>query len=658
LQCGCPLAVEPFNVTTNGPSMTVSYNFSVAMDGVRIITAVNGDSEDDPVSWVIEKDTWEYGTPEPPGDMQDMIEDHHHDHQHDPQSMEDGPDSRWEQVLSSHSTYWSQGYHIVSHIHFTPKARFFEFQIPLTRGTSIEWDARKPLWPLMVYAYKPLFAGCGLSLILGAAVAGKHRWAGVISSLTCLVSSLWSLSASISLFCHERGDDTLYGLYHLLHACILLAFSFQQAFFEYLFMPMLICVGILACVVDGVFNLFLFDSDHCRSTGCDLPVTSLALVISGVVVLFLKFFGDWHSKKMIQNDRKEYDRLWEQIHQDEALDLTRLSDMVQSMDNLNEAHARQFNRNADASLTWEMPDPAELHSIDECNPVRTIIQRSSTRSLTSEIEEWGIVDKSASTDATISDTGRMFLGSSNSNLPIPISPSAKRTSSSATLDISAMGAAFKSIFASKPRRNSKTKDETCRVDFSSKVTSLDQLCAQATGLDPILRSKVKEWAFGSQGLFRYVHPDGNQDFILWQDAVDHPEKIEGIRFAKMKTVRRAVEKLMRSYREDVSRLLDVCRQCIVFESVKDLTSCLRLIHDDPEVEIVRIKNRLDPSYNSTESAGYRDVALNLRICNQQSAHMALDTHVCEVQLLLKQIAEIKKDSGHKRYIQFRNARGM
>jgi len=220
-----------------------------------------------------------------------------------------------------------------------------------------------------------------------------------------------------------------------------------------------------------------------------------------------------------------------------------------------------------------------------------------------------------------------------------------------------------------------------RVDFSSKITSLDQLCAQATGLDPILRAKVQEWALGSQGHFRYTDDHGNQDFILWQDVWEDPDKIERIRFAKLKTVGRAVEKLMRSYRclfhfsvyfalcrpsgtracpgrEDVSRLLDVCRQSIVFENVKDLIACVHLIQADPEVTIVRVKNRLDPSYNSYASAGYRDLALNMRICNEHSSHIAVDAHVCEVQLLLKEVARIKNEDGHKRYIHFRNMRGQ
>jgi len=52
----------------------------------------------------------------------------------------------------------------------------------------------------------------------------------------------------------------------------------------------------------------------------------------------------------------------------------------------------------------------------------------------------------------------------------------------------------------------------------------------------------------------------------------------------------------------------------------------------------------------------RDVALNVRIVSEEAIELALDTHVCEVQLILKHYAEMKSDEGHKRYVEFRNAR--
>jgi hypothetical protein len=65
---------------------------------------------------------------------------------------------------------------------------------------------------------------------------------------------------------------------------------------------------------------------------------------------------------------------------------------------------------------------------------------------------------------------------------------------------------------------------------------------QAAGLEPILRSKVRQWAAASNGRA------GRQD-----------SSEEGAARSRLKSVLRAVEKLVRSYDSDVSRL--VGRSC-------------------------------------------------------------------------------------------------
>ncbi len=93
--------------------------------------------------------------------------------------------------------------------------------------------------------------------------------------------------------------------------------------------------------------------------------------------------------------------------------------------------------------------------------------------------------------------------------------------------------------------------------------------------------------------------------------------------------------------QDVSRLVDICRQSIVFESVGGIVSCLTSILHDKDVAVLRIKNKLDPAYNSAQSAGYRDVALNIRVITPEAQALGVDAHVCELQLLLRQYAELK-----------------
>ncbi len=55
--------------------------------------------------------------------------------------------------------------------------------------------------------------------------------------------------------------------------------------------------------------------------------------------------------------------------------------------------------------------------------------------------------------------------------------------------------------------------------------------------------------------------------------------------------------------------------------------------------VCRIKNRFDLGVQS--EAGYRNVAVNLRLDTSETQSLAVETHVCEVQLLLLRIAAIK-----------------
>ncbi len=93
--------------------------------------------------------------------------------------------------------------------------------------------------------------------------------------------------------------------------------------------------------------------------------------------------------------------------------------------------------------------------------------------------------------------------------------------------------------------------------------------------------------------------------------------------------------------QDVSKLVDICRQSIVFDSVGGIVACLSSILQDKDVEVLRIKNKLDPAYNSAQSAGYRDVALNIRVVTPEAQALGVNAHVCELQLLLRQYAELK-----------------
>ena len=88
-------------------------------------------------------------------------------------------------------------------------------------------------------------------------------------------------------------------------------------------------------------------------------------------------------------------------------------------------------------------------------------------------------------------------------------------------------------------------------------------------------------------------------------------------------------------------MLLVHLQWIIFESATDLLSCLEAVGTDPDVVVVRVKNRLRADYDARQSAGYRDVMVNLRVATAETVRLGVDGHVCELQLVLRSFAELK-----------------
>ena len=125
---------------------------------------------------------------------------------------------------------------------------------------------------------------------------------------------------------------------------------------------------------------------------------------------------------------------------------------------------------------------------------------------------------------------------------------------------------------------------------------------------------------------------------------------------------RAIEKVWRAYGGDATRLRDLVRCSLVFDDAADLSRCLGLVLADPRVRLVQVKNRFAGAYDArAESCGYRDVQLKVTLAEADAGAftpdelaMGLHEHVCEVQLHLKKIYELKNDAGHKRYVDYRN----
>lgn len=191
------------------------------------------------------------------------------------------------------------------------------------------------------------------------------------------------------------------------------------------------------------------------------------------------------------------------------------------------------------------------------------------------------------------------------------------------------------------------------------VSSLDQLYAQAAVLHPYFRSKVQHWARKSEALVRMAtawEGEGGT-FQRWDQIADDPVKRRHVKWAKLKGVERAIEKVTRVYQEEPSRLLDVCRQMLVFAELGHLKACLQAIEHDEEILVLRVKNRLDPGYDGSQTGGFRNLSVNLQIVSPEALALGLEGHVCELQLVMDNFARAMSEDGHRRYVLFRNARG-
>ena len=100
------------------------------------------------------------------------------------------------------------------------------------------------------------------------------------------------------------------------------------------------------------------------------------------------------------------------------------------------------------------------------------------------------------------------------------------------------------------------------------------------------------------------------------------------------------------------------RNTVTCSTLEEVTETFERIARDDTVAIVHIKNGFDPSYDSRKSGGYRDIKLSLVVVDAFARGSAVEEHICELQILLKDIHELKFElGGHDRYEKARDALG-
>eukprot|EP00960_Hanusia_phi_P044282 756553-Hanusia_phi.AAC.3 len=195
------------------------------------------------------------------------------------------------------------------------------------------------------------------------------------------------------------------------------------------------------------------------------------------------------------------------------------------------------------------------------------------------------------------------------------------------------------------------------VPSQLRIDSLEQLYAQALVIQPVFFEKMLE--LGSKCDCFFLVDDsqaGDQRYISWAETVEDPDRQALIKGPTLKNVTRAIQKVVRSYHGDVSRLMDIVRYVLIFDDIVKLKRAIEVIREDPMIQVARIKNRLEHSYNSIKSGGYRDICLNIRICNDYTRKFYIDNHLCELQLVLKSFMDLRAEKGHKNYRVFRDQR--
>jgi hypothetical protein len=182
----------------------------------------------------------------------------------------------------------------------------------------------------------------------------------------------------------------------------------------------------------------------------------------------------------------------------------------------------------------------------------------------------------------------------------------------------------------------------------SEEASLRKL-AQCVGQHPCKRREQR------RGDLRTLYRDARVLNDWYQEVVHSWAKECGAehRRAPLKSIQRTLEKIYRSYFGKVPPILDLVRSSIVVDTVDGARQVLELVLHDAEV--YTIKNRFDLDYDGRDTAGYRD--MNLQIGFSEMSETDFEGFVLELQIHLRPVIEMKTDFGHRRYIALRNLRG-
>lgn len=185
--------------------------------------------------------------------------------------------------------------------------------------------------------------------------------------------------------------------------------------------------------------------------------------------------------------------------------------------------------------------------------------------------------------------------------------------------------------------------------------SLDQLYAQAVVVAPIFRVRLQRLAAQSRGHFYLQSADAAAmlELKLWTDIENDDEALARVCWTAIKHVDLAQQKATLYQEGNISRICDIVRERIIFDSLEDILTCVNMIANDPDLHIIKITNRFDPDADISTTAGYRDVVLKLRVVSEATNILGVSGHCCELQLAQREIVSLITPSQHHRWVVYK-----
>ena len=538
--------------------------------------------------------------------------------------------------------------------------------LPEARGAEkrVTFTTFACLWPYYLFAAAEGVKG--LTLVMAAVLA-------VVSTRPGLPVKCWTLGVIICYFMYlvsavqiarSPGTEGLlayfgWSMFSLMAEALLSMFVFPgPALFTEQFAVEL---GFLWGALVSLANVFM---------GHATPVVSPVLFVICSCLLILRQRRRYTANKAVAGDTRAFDAVWRTICQES-----------QAADDM------QWLAEFEDQISIQFPSPPRQHSVE------SVRHNRGRRFSGPRNGSFDLVRNSIDLVSGPLDTG----GNNEEGDEIHVDDSPENIASGTRWQHMIGNAAPHLVHSVlKPARERETP-----------VTSLDQLYAQAVVLDPLLRAKTQQLAYQYGGLFFVRMQDGpvqgegpiaksyepverssSRDsidsiamrehrpgsdipaaavvrstncvpaengcrLVPWVQIQQDETLMTGVQWGHIKRLDRAVEKIMMNYEGRPSHLLDLVRQRIVFDSLHDIRVCLAAISNDPDLSIVRMRNRLNASYDGHATAGYRDVVLAVRMQTQATMVLGVNGHVMELQLAHRGMASLLHPSQHERYVQFK-----